>query len=483
MFSGVFWSSVQRFGTMILSFISNLVLARLLSPEDFGTVGMLLFFVTLATTFVDSGLGSALIQKAGLRDEDYSTVFTSNIILSCFCYAVLFFAAPWVAKFYGIPLLTILLRVEGLTLFFNAFALVQTSILRKNMEFKKLAIANILSNLIGTVLGILLALYGAGVWSLVGRMLVVSLFVALLLWNVSIWKPMLRFSYSSFRELFSFGSFMLLSSIITAVSNNIQTLIIGRLLTPSILGYYTQAKQLRDVPALSISSIIGQVAYPVFANLKDNRLLLVDKLLKTVGIISYLNSALMVLLIVLARPLILCIYGDAWLESVGYFQIICLGGIFLSIQDINYYLVAALGYSRVLFFCNLFQTLLGIILMVGGGIMWGIEGIVYAMVICTFIFYCIYAFLSTKFCGISFFRQFSIVFGYCLFAISIGGLLFLGGYFLGGMDILLNSNLLQIVTYTLCYLILFISVSYVFRIKSFFYLFEILKERLRYGRS
>lgn len=137
MFSGVFWSSVQRFGTMILSFISNLVLARLLSPEDFGTVGMLLFFVTLATTFVDSGLGSALIQKAGLRDEDYSTVFTSNIILSCFCYAVLFFAAPWVAKFYGIPLLTILLRVEGLTLFFNAFALVQTSILRKNMEFKK----------------------------------------------------------------------------------------------------------------------------------------------------------------------------------------------------------------------------------------------------------------------------------------------------------------------------------------------------------
>ena len=173
--SGVVWSSVQRFGTMILSFVSNLVLTRLLTPDDFGSVGMLLFFITLATTFIDSGLGAAVIQKSNPTKEDYSTVFYSNIFLSAICYGGLYVAAPYIAGFYHIPFLTVLLRAEGLVLFLNAFTLIQTSILRKRMEFKVLALANIFGNIAGTLLGIGLALYGAGVWSLVGRMLVVSL--------------------------------------------------------------------------------------------------------------------------------------------------------------------------------------------------------------------------------------------------------------------------------------------------------------------
>lgn len=483
MFSGVVWSSIQRFGTMILSFVSNLILARLLTPDDFGTVGMLLFFVTLATTFVDSGLGSALIQKTKLTKEDCSTVFSSNLILSCICYCCLFFSAPFIAKFYNTPLLAILLRIEGLTLFFNAFALVQTSILRKNMEFRKLAIANILSNSLGTIAGILLAICNAGVWSLVGRMLIISLFTALLLWNISTWKPCLKFNWNSFRGLFSFGSFMLFSSIVTSISNNVQTLIIGRLFSASTLGHYTQAKQLRDVPALSISSIIGQVAYPVFVDLKDNKSLLADKLLKTVAMISYLNSALMILLIILARPMILFIYGDSWLEAIGYFQIICGGGIFLSLQDINYYLVAAQGKSRMLFLCNLFQTLLGVIFMIVGGVMWGIEGLLYAMVVCSFIFYLVYAFLSAKFCGISFIRQSSIV---CFYLIITGGIglgLWILLYVIGKLDVIISSNLVQIIIFTVSYLFVFILISYLFRIRSFFYLLDVLKTKLFHGRN
>ena len=153
-------------------------------------------------------------------------------------------------------------------MFLNAFTLIQTSILRKRMEFKVLALANIFGNIAGTLLGIGLALYGAGVWSLVGRMLVVSFFTAVWLWRSSDWKPGFIFSFKSFKELFSFGSFMLLASVVTSVSNNVQTLIIGRLFSSGTLGYYTQAKQLSDVPALSISSIIGQVAYPMFANIR-----------------------------------------------------------------------------------------------------------------------------------------------------------------------------------------------------------------------
>ena len=152
--SGVVWSSVQRFGTMILSFVSNLVLTRLLTPDDFGSVGMLLFFITLATTFIDSGLGAAVIQKSNPTKEDYSTVFYSNIFLSAICYGGLYVAAPYIAGFYHIPFLTVLLRAEGLVLFLNAFTLIQTSILRKRMEFKVLALANIFGNIAGTLLGI-----------------------------------------------------------------------------------------------------------------------------------------------------------------------------------------------------------------------------------------------------------------------------------------------------------------------------------------
>lgn len=482
--SGVFWSSMQRFGTMILSFVSNLVLTRLLTPDDFGTVGMLLFFITLATTFVDSGLGAALIQKSDPTKADYSTVFYSNVILSAICYTVLFISAPAIADFYRIPFLTILLRVEGLVLFLNAFSLVQTSILRKRMEFKKLALANIIGNAGGTLIGIGLALYGAGVWSLVGRMLIVSLLTAIWLWNVGDWKPDFVFDLKSFKELFSFGSFMLFSSIVTSVSNNVQTLIIGRLFSPNVLGYYTQAKQLRDVPALSVSSIIGQVAYPLFANIKENRIELGNKLLKGVSVLAYLNSALMVLLIMLARPLIIFMYGEAWIGAVDSFQILCIGGVFLAIQDINYHAIAALGCSKNLFVYNLSQTIIGILLMFLGGWFWGIDGLLYAMVLCAFIFYCVYANLSSKLCGFSLGKQLSIVAKQLSIALIPGILIYSIFEFVFPVDRITHIYIIQIMVMSSLYITFFIFLSIILKSPVFYYLLDLLQKRIRrYGKN
>lgn len=481
--SGVVWSSVQRFGTMILSFVSNLVLTRLLTPDDFGSVGMLLFFITLATTFIDSGLGAAVIQKSNPTKEDYSTVFYSNIFLSAICYGGLYVAAPYIAGFYHIPFLTVLLRAEGLVLFLNAFTLIQTSILRKRMEFKVLALANIFGNIAGTLLGIGLALYGAGVWSLVGRMLVVSFFTAVWLWRSSDWKPGFIFSFKSFKELFSFGSFMLLASVVISVSNNVQTLIIGRLFSSGTLGYYTQAKQLSDVPALSISSIIGQVAYPMFANIKEDKEAVGNKLLKWISVLAYLNSALMVLLIILARPLILFLYGERWSASTESFQILCFGGLFLALQDINYYVIAAFGASRKLFVNNFYQTVVGIFLKITGGWIGGINGLLWAMVLCTFIFYCVYAYLSSKLCNMSLFAQLWRVIKQILLAAVSGVLIYCLLKFVFPIDSITSVYVIQIILISIFYSIVFLFFSFISKSKELYYLAGLVQKKFSVYRK
>ena len=188
--SGMLWNSLQRFGTLSISFLVNLVLARLLSPEDFGCIGMLMVFIAVANAFIDGGFGAALIQKKFPTQEDYSTVFYWNLVLSAVLFITLFFAAPAIARFYKIPLLCDVLRVQSSILILNAFYLVPSNILRKKLEFKSLAKVSIVSSLLSAVIGITLALCGFGVWSLVANMFFLSLFQALFFWFWYEWRPL-----------------------------------------------------------------------------------------------------------------------------------------------------------------------------------------------------------------------------------------------------------------------------------------------------
>lgn len=395
-FSGTIWSAVQRFGTMAISFVANMILARLLTPDDFGTVGMLLFFVAIANTFVDSGFGSALIQKKEPSANDYSTVFITNLILSVILYVVLFFAAPLIASFYKIPILCSILRVEGLVLLINAMTIVHQTILRKRFQFKKLSIANLGGTFVGTIIGICFAYYGYGVWSLVYRLLAVSLVTTVLLWILNDWSPSFKFSITSFKELFGFGGFILLSSIITTIGNNIQTLIIGKFFQPSSLGHYTQAKQLRDVSSMSISAIVSQVIYTNFSEIQNDVYRLGRHLLLSVSIMSFLVTPLMGLFILISEPLIILLYSDTWLQAIPYFKVLCIGGIFLSLQDVNYYLVAAVGKSKIIFYANSIQVLFSILSMIVGSMLWNMMGLMWAMVFSSFLFYCVYALIASK---------------------------------------------------------------------------------------
>ena len=232
--SGILWSSLQKFGIMFLSFIANIILARLLTPYDFGCIGMLSIFMMVATSLIDGGLGAAIIQKKNPSQEDYSTVFYLNIILSIIMYALVYVCAPFISEFYHIPELRNILRVLGCVLIINAISAIQVSRFRKLLEFRKLSIIYLLSILISSICSIIAAFLGYGVWSLVILQIVNSVISTILLCIYGRWSPSFVFAKNSVKQLFGFGSFLMMSNLINNICNNIQGLIIGRLFSPAI---------------------------------------------------------------------------------------------------------------------------------------------------------------------------------------------------------------------------------------------------------
>ncbi len=470
-FIGVIWASAQRFGTMIISFVTNIVLARLLTPDDFGTIGMLLLFLAIANTFVDSGFGSALIQKKDATQTDFSTVFYINLYLSGIVYGILFLGAPWVAYFYEVEILCPLLRVQGLVLILNAFAIIQTALLRKKMDFRKLSICNLIGNAVGSIIGICSALIGFGVWSLVIRSLVVGFVVSLLLWIVGKWKPMFLFSGKSFKELFGFGGFMLLSSLLATFANNVQTLIIGKLFQQSTLGHYTQARQLRNVASDSISSVIAQVLYPDFSNNQNDDKILSSRLNFSILTISFVTVAIMAFCIVAAKPIILLLYGEKWVDCVRYFQLLCVGGCFVSLQDANYNLVAAKGKSKVLFYFNIGKLVIFCFLMIIGAKLYGIIGLLISMIVYASFAYFVFAGLSSHYLRCSIWGQlWGLIQCLLLSVVPMITVCFANQYFLHGF-----SNLVQVVIDAVVFGMVYLLNAFFTRNKAFIFLLGMIK--------
>lgn len=403
--AGMIWSAIQKFGVMGISFVSNMVLARLLSADEMGCIGLLAIFILLSNTFIDGGFGSALIQKKQPTQSDYSTIFWWNMGLSVVLYGVLFLAAPWVAAFYKMDILCDVLRVQGLVLIFNALCLIQNNQLRKKLKFKLLATTNIAAAVVSVVVAIVLAYMGWGVWSLVAQQLVLSIMGALLLWIVGRWRPSFVFSVSSFKELFHFGFFILLSNLINTFCNNIQGLLIGRIYNPATMGYYSQARKLEQVSSNSLSQIVDQVAYPVLAEAQNDKAYMQNILKKLITSLAFVVFPLMMVMALTARPLIVLIYSAKWLPAVPYFQILCIAGTASCLQGLNYYAVAAVGKSGSLFRWTLLKRLCGLVFVVGGLWLWGMTGLLSGMVMTSFFIYLVNAYLVEQFVGYGVLRQ------------------------------------------------------------------------------
>ena len=389
------WVTIDKTGGYILLFISNLVLARLLMPEDFGCIAMLHVFIAIADIIVHGGFGTALIQKKNPTHIDYASVFFINFLISVFLYGLLFVLAPAISRFYAMPLLTKVLRVQAIVLVVNSFTVVQLSILKKNLKFKALAVRNLLSSFIGLITGILCAFYGMGVWSLVINTLVTQVFGVLLLWKASNWRPTFLFSFKSIKELFGFGGFMMLSSIIGSIYNELQSLLVGTFYTPADLGYVNQAKKLEGIPSGALSSVVTQVSFPVFSKLQDDKIVLKNGLKKNIKSIQYINLPMVLLMIVIARPLIGFLYGERWIESVPYFQILCVSRLLGVIVPLNMSIICAKGKGKLYFVTQLIKCGFSILVIVLS-VRHGIYALMIALALIPFFEFIVCSFVNKK---------------------------------------------------------------------------------------
>lgn len=390
---------------MGISFVSNIILARLLTPDDYGCVGMLMIFITVANTFIDGGFGSALIQKKQPTQEDYSTIFYWNLALSFILYAILFFTSPLIAGFYNLAMLSPVLRVQGLVLILNSLSIIQLNRLRKQLKFKKISIVSLTSATISVGVTIYLAYNGWGVWALVAQQLLMSFFNTVLFWIVAGWMPSFIFSYQSFKELFSFGGFILLSNLLNTLGNNIQGILIGKFFSSHTMGLYSQARKLEEVASTSLSNVVDQVSFPVLAEVKNDKTRLINVLRKLITSIAFFSFPIMLLLIAIAKPVIVLLYSSKWIECVPYFQILCVAGIAISLQNINYYAVAAIGKSKELFFWTVIKRIISLGLIIIGFFIYGIWGLLGGMVLAAYIMYAINAVLVSVNVGYKFTSQ------------------------------------------------------------------------------
>ena len=401
----MFWTSISKFSAIGIRFISGIVLARLLKPEDYGCIGMLSIFMVIAASFVDCGFTSALIQKKRPTQEDYSTIFFFNMAMSSLMYVILFLCAPAISRFYKISLLSSVLRVQGLLLIINALSSIQTNQLKKTFRFKKMTIVSLITSVTSLVICIFMAYKGFGVWALVAMNLFGGIIPAVIYWSTNKWFPLLVFSKDSFRELFQFGGFMFLTHIINQFGAKISQLLIGKIYSPAVLGYYTKAVTTEGLASRSISSVLTQITYPLYAEVQDDRNLLGNMIKRLTQTIAYITFPLLSLLLIIAKPVFLLLYSERWLPSVPYFQFLCICGIITCLQAVNTQSIAAIGKSRVMFGWALLKRSLGSTLVVGGLLLWGMKGLLVGYLFYTCFCYLVNIGLVSKYIGYKWQKQ------------------------------------------------------------------------------
>ncbi|MBR4135172.1 MAG: lipopolysaccharide biosynthesis protein [Bacteroidales bacterium] len=464
------WAGIGKVGALGLSFITNMVLARLLLPEDFGCIAMLYVFVAISGIFVNGGFGSALIQKKNPTHIDYTTVFYWNIVMSVIFYFLLFFTAPAISRMYEMPQLQNVLRVQSLALLIQPFALVPSNQLQKQMRFMELSTRNICATLAGMIVSIAMALTGFGIWSLVASSLVSSFTSVILLWTMCSWRPSLEFSFSSLKELFGFGGLMLVSSLVETIYTNLQSFIIGKWYSPQDLGYYAQARKLEEIPTTALSSIVNDVSFPAFSSLQDDKTHLKHSLRKTVKSITYLNMPLFALLIVIAHPLIRLLYGPQWDTSVDYFRILCLSGMIYTLNTLNTNVIKSLGKSGIYLIVQLSKRIIGIGLIIYG-FQYGIYGLLWSIASVGYLCFFINAAVNKRLLNYGIWDQIKDVGLYYVLSLLIGVCM------LGlGRVLPLNPYLLMILQ-SIIFCGLYLLISHVAKLEGYLTYKEILLER------
>ncbi len=425
---GVVWNFVEKVLKRGTAFIIGIILARLLSPSDFGLVGMLAIFVTISSVFIESGLAKALIQRKNCKDIDFSTVFVTNLGISIVIYGLLFLSAPLIADFYDEPILTPLTRILGLDFILGSINIVQRARLMANMDFKSLAQINVTSTIVSGLVGVLMAYTGFGVWALVGQSLCATLVLIVLFPIYSKWRPSIKFSKESFGYLFGFGSKLLITNIFSAIVNNISSLCIGRMYKSSQLGYYTRALQFPEIVAYTMFDMLGNVTFPVLSGLQDERERLVAVYRKCLFVTAMVIIPVMVLGALLARPLVYILLTEKWLPCVVLMQWLFLARMFFPISAINMNILNAIGRSDLYMKLDFSKTPIDIVIL-AITIPLGVKAIAIGCFVNSFICFFINAYLPGRLFGYGSLQQLwdwrNIILSVIIMTIAVLPILFL----------------------------------------------------------
>lgn len=360
---GTLWSSIERFSVQGIQFVILILMARVLTPDDYGMVGMLAIFLAVAQSLVDSGFSNALIQKVHCTETDYSTVFWFNIVVGALLYGVLWVGAPFIASFYRLPPLTEITRVIAWTLFFNSLAVVPRAILSSRIDFRTQAKASIVASVVAGVVGVCGAYGGWGVWAIVAYTLCNSLVNTVLLWGLVRWRPRWIFSRASFQHLFSFGSKLMLSGVIDTLYKNLYTLVIGRKFAATDLGYYTRADQFAQFPSSNLTGILQRVTYPVLCSIQDEDERLRTAYRKFLRLSAFVIFPLMVGLSVLATPFVTVVLGTQWEPAGVLLTLLALCGMWYPIHAINLNLLQVKGRSDLFLKLEIIKKLIGVAIL------------------------------------------------------------------------------------------------------------------------
>jgi O-antigen/teichoic acid export membrane protein len=466
---GIFWSAVDKFAVQIGQFIVGVMLARILMPEDFGLIGIIYIFIAISQTFIESGLGTGLIQRQSRSEIDFSTLFIFNLIVSSFFYLILFFLAPFISSFFNQPRLTDITRILSLILFLNAFAIVQRTKLTIAIDFKSIAKSNVIGMVIGGLCGVIAAINEFEVWALVIQLLTSSLVSSIYLWIVSNWRPSIAFSKKSFNSLFGYGSKLLIAGLYAQLLNNIYNICLGKFYSSTSLGYYTRAKSFADISAGTIVNVLQQSTFPILAAVQHNKEKLISIYSRMIRMSAFLIIPIMTLIALLAKPIVILLLTEKWSSLIPLLQWIVFSRVFLPMSSLNLNLLNAVGRSDLFLKVDLSKLPLTILAMVIT-IPLGVKSIVIGHVVTSAVFFVVNAYLPGKFYGYGAIKQLKEMMPFCFATIVMAVIVFV-------MTCFIDNLVLQLFFGVILGFIVYLLISWLMKLEELNEVLKILKLR------
>ena len=473
--SGLVWRYAERCGTQFISFVLSLILARLLTPSDYGLIGLITVFINIAQVFLDSGMGQALIQRKDIKQEDYSTVFCYSMVLSIIIYGILFFVAPLIGDFYDNVLLVRVIRVLAFSIVIGTLTSAQNSYLQREMKFKRLFWITLSGTVISGAIGILMAYNGFGVWALVGQTLVKQIINVICIWIAVKWKPKFHFSLKRLLQLFSYSWKLLCSSLLDVVYSNIYSLIIGKFYSTEALGVYERGKHFPMFIINNINSAIDSVLFPALSEVQDEKTRLKNMISRSVKTSTFLIFPAMAGLAAIAKPLTVSLLTEKWIPAVPFIQFCCFTYAFWPIQTANLQAIKAVGRSDIFLKLEIIKKIMGVTVL-AITLQHGLYVMMFARCITTMISLFLNSYPNKKLLGYSYWEQVKDFFPSFLLSLIMCGIVF-------SINLFNLNSFVTIFIQVAVGIIVYLGGAYIFKFETLNYLLATLKSIIKKKKS